>query len=85
MVSPGISVDRIHLFCGLVDASHAGGVHGLDHEGEDIRVLVMDADQAIGELYDGRMNSTSVIIALQWLTLRRDELRQRWAISTKRD
>ena len=49
------------------------------------RVLVMDADQAIGELYDGRMNSTSVIIALQWLTLRRDELRQRWAISTKRD
>jgi ADP-ribose pyrophosphatase len=81
MVSPGISVDRIHLFCGQVDASRAGGVHGLDHEGEDIRVVVMDADQAIGELYGGRMNSTSVIIALQWLAARRDELRQRWSSS----
>jgi ADP-ribose pyrophosphatase len=78
LVSPGISVDRIHLFCGQVDASGAGGVHGLDHEGEDIRVLVMTADQAIGELYGGRMNSTSVVIALQWLALRRDELRHRW-------
>jgi ADP-ribose pyrophosphatase len=79
MVSPGISVDRIHLYCGQVDASKAGGIHGLDHEGEDIRVLVMDADQAIGELYSGRMNSTSVIIALQWLAANRHELRQRWA------
>ena len=79
MVSPGISVDRIHLFCGQVDASQAGGVHGLDHEGEDIRVLVMDADAAIGELYGGCMNSTSVIIALQWLALRKEELRRRWS------
>ncbi len=82
MVSPGISVDRIHLFCGQVDASKAGGVHGLDHEGEDIRVVVMDAEQAIGELYGGRMNSTSVIIALQWLAGRRDELKQRWSESS---
>ncbi len=81
MVSPGISVDRIHLFCGQVDASRAGGVHGLDHEGEDIRVLVMEAEQAIGELYGGRMNSTSVIIALQWLATRRTELQQRWSSS----
>ena len=79
MVSPGISVDRIHLFCGQVDASKAGGIHGLDHEGEDIRVLVMDAELAIGELYNGRMNSTSIIIALQWLAMKRSELKQRWS------
>ncbi|MEN8179433.1 MAG: NUDIX domain-containing protein [Pseudomonadota bacterium] len=79
MVSPGISVDRIHLFCGQVDATKAGGIHGLDHEGEDIRVVVMDAEQAIGELYGGRMNSTSVIIALQWLATQRGELKQRWS------
>ncbi len=82
MVSPGISVDRIYLFCGQVDASKAGGVHGLDHEGEDIRVVVVDADQAIGELYGGRMNSTSIIIALQWLAVKRDELKQRWAATS---
>lgn len=78
MVSPGLSVDRIFLYCGQVDASNAGGIHGLDHEGEDIRVVVMDAEQAIGELYGGQMNSTSVIIALQWLAANRQGLRQRW-------
>ncbi|MET0065611.1 MAG: NUDIX domain-containing protein [Candidatus Thiodiazotropha sp.] len=79
MVSPGISVDRIKLYCGEVDASRAGGVHGLDHEGEDIRVVVMDADAAIAELYDGRANSTSIIMALQWLALNREQLRKDWA------
>jgi ADP-ribose pyrophosphatase len=78
MVSPGISVDRIALFCGEVDASRAAGVHGLDHEGEDIRVVVMEADEAIGELYGGRANSTSIVIALQWLALNRAALRERW-------
>lgn len=78
MVSPGISVDRIVLFCGEVDASKATGVHGLDHEGEDIRVVVMGADEAIGELYGGRANSTSILIALQWLALNRTALQSRW-------
>ncbi len=82
MVSPGISVDRIYLFCGQVDASKAGGIHGLDHEGEDIRVVVMEVDQAIGELYGGRMNSTSIIIALQWLAAKREKLKQRWSDSS---
>ena len=36
--SPGTSEERDMLYCGRVDASGAGGVHGLDHEGEDIRV-----------------------------------------------
>jgi ADP-ribose pyrophosphatase len=78
MVSPGISVDRIALFCGEVDASRAAGVHGLDHEGEDIRVVAMDAQAAIGELYSGRANSTSIVIALQWLAMNRMALRERW-------
>ena len=78
MVSPGISVDRIVLFCGEVDASKAAGVHGLDHEGEDIRVAVLGAEEAIGELYGGRANSTSIIITLQWLAMNRTALRARW-------
>lgn len=79
MVSPGISVDRIVLFCGEVDSSQAAGVHGLDHEGEDIRVVVMTADEAIGQLYGGRVNSTSILIALQWLAMNRAVLRERWS------
>lgn len=78
MVSPGISVDRIKLYVGEVDSTRADGVHGLDHEGEDIRVVVMDADEAIGELYQGRANSTSIIIALQWLAINKAALKEAW-------
>jgi ADP-ribose pyrophosphatase len=78
MVSPGISVDRIVLFCGEVDSTKADGVHGLDHEGEDIRVVVMKAEEAISELYSGRANSTSILVALQWLSMNRAALRERW-------
>lgn len=74
-VSPGISDERISLFCGIVDSEGLGGIHGLDEEGEDIRVVVMPAQEAIGELYGGRANSTSIVIALQWLAMNRERLR----------
>jgi ADP-ribose pyrophosphatase len=61
-----------------VDAANAAGVHGLDHEGEDIRVVVVAADEAIGELYTGQANSTSIIIALQWLAIHKQALRREW-------
>ena len=77
-VSPGTATERIHLYCGRVDAGGAGGVFGLDEEGEDIRVDVLPADQAIAELYGGRVNSTSAIIAVQWLAMNREGLRRRW-------
>ncbi|MES9901571.1 MAG: NUDIX domain-containing protein [Sedimenticola sp.] len=78
MVSPGTSTERIHLFCGCIDASKAGGIHGLDEEGEDIRVEVLPADRVIGELYGGRVNSTSSIIAVQWLMTNREMLQELW-------
>lgn len=81
MVSPGYSNERIHLFCGRVDASGAGGIHGVHDEGEDIRVQVLGAGEAIGELYGGRINSTSAIIALQWLAANRAEVQARWSRS----
>ncbi|MES9899240.1 MAG: NUDIX domain-containing protein [Sedimenticola sp.] len=79
MVSPGTSTERIHLYCGRVDASKAGGIHGLEEEGEDIRVDVLPADEVIGELYGGRVNSTSSIIAVQWLTANRQRLQKAWS------
>jgi ADP-ribose pyrophosphatase len=77
-VSPGYTTERIFLFCGRVDASNAGGIHGLDNEGEDIRVEVMQAADVISELYGGRVNSTSAIVAVQWLAMNRDKLRKKW-------
>jgi len=76
-VSPGISGERIHLYCGRVDASTAEGVHGLADEGEEMRVVVMPREQAADELF-GRLCSTSVLIAMQWLQASRDDLLDHW-------
>lgn len=77
-VSPGTAADRIRLFCGRVDAGRAGGIYGLREEGEDTRVAVIDAEQAIGELFSGRIDSAAAIIATQWLAMHRDRLRIAW-------
>ncbi len=76
--SPGGSDERVHLYVGRCDSRGAGGVHGLEEEGEDIRVLVWSFDEALAALDDGRIDNAASIIALQWLALNRDKLRERW-------
>jgi len=77
--SPGGSDERVHLYLGRCDSRGAGGVHGLEEEGEDIRVLVWSLDEALAALEDGRIDNAASIIALQWLALNRDKVRERWA------
>lgn len=76
--SPGCLSESIFLFCGRVDASGAGGIHGLAHEGEDIRVFTATPDQAMKWLDSGRINNAMTMIALQWLQSNRQKLRQEW-------
>jgi ADP-ribose pyrophosphatase len=78
LVSPGGTSERIALFVGRVDASAVGGVHGLAHEGEDIRVSLVPRPKALRLMSEGRIDSASVIIALQWLELHLGEVRRRW-------
>ncbi len=77
-VSPGGSTEEILLFCGCVDATRAGGLHGLDSEHEDIRVHVLDFAAAQAALEAGEVRNAAGIIGLQWLALNRDDLRRRW-------
>ncbi len=72
--TPGAFGEKITLFCGIVDASRAGGVHGLEEEDEDIRVEVVSYDQAWGMLENGSIDSAIPIIALQWLAMNRERL-----------
>ena len=69
----------MHLFCGRIDSTHIGGLHGLDEEDEDIAVSVLSFDEVYSLLEDGKIISAIPIIAIQWLALHKDELRQRWA------
>jgi ADP-ribose pyrophosphatase len=76
--SPGGSTEQIDLFCGRVDASRAGGIHGLPEENEDIRVHVLSSVQAWQALQDGRLNNAMAIIALQWLVINKQRLLGCW-------
>ena len=76
--SPGGSNEEIDLYIGRTDSAGLGGIHGLDHEGEDIRVQVMNSDAAIELLAQGRIDSAMPIIALQWLQLNRERIRSQW-------
>lgn len=76
LVSPGGTSETISLYCGLVDSDGLGGIHGLEEEQEDIRVTVVTFDQAWALWQQGQINSASPIIALQWLAMQRECLRQ---------
>ena len=71
-VSPGGTTEDCTLFCGIVDSIGVGGIHGLPHENEDIRVMAIDAEEAFGWVRSGQIRSSATIIALQWLELNRD-------------
>ena len=76
--SPGASTESVALFCGRVDSSDAGGVHGLEEEGEDIRVLVVPVMEALSLLHEGKIVNAKTIIALQWLASNYDKVKKRW-------
>jgi len=76
--SPGSSTESITLFCARVDSTHAGGIHGLEDEGEDIRVMAVSVDQALALVDDGKIVNAKTIIALQWLAGHYDKVKNRW-------
>jgi len=76
--SPGGSDERISLFCAKVDASNAGGIFGLADEHEDIRVVVMNTEQAFAALAAGQICNALSIIALQWLQLHKAQVDANW-------
>jgi ADP-ribose pyrophosphatase len=78
LASPGGTSETCHLYCGRVDSQGLGGIHGLAHEHEDIRVTVIPFAEARDKLLRGEVGNATALIALQWLMLNRDDLRRRW-------
>jgi ADP-ribose pyrophosphatase len=77
--SPGGTSELLSLYCGKVNSENAGGFHGLDHEDEDIAVTAMKFDEVYQKLLDGEILSAIPIIAIQWLYINRDQLREKWS------
>jgi len=76
--SVGGSNEYIYLFLGRCDSSKAGGVHGLEEEGEDIRSHVWSFRQAVNRLKKGDIQNAAGIMALQWLIINRKQVRKAW-------
>jgi len=77
--SSGNSDESVTLFCGRVDSTKAGGVHGLAEEHEDIRVVVKTLAEVEALLDDGAIESGHTLISLCWLLRHRDRLKKLWA------
>lgn len=80
-VSPGGSTEKVSLYCARVDASQSGGIYGLAEEGEDIKVWVLDLQEAYRLLAEGKINNAITLIGLQWLQLNEQRVREKFKSS----
>jgi ADP-ribose pyrophosphatase len=76
--SPGASDESVMLYCARVDATAAGGVHGLPEEGEDIRVVVRSLAEIEALIDAGMIENGHSLIGLYWLLRHRERLRRLW-------
>ena len=56
----------------------AAGMHGLAKEGEDIRVLVLPAEEVFALLDANRIENVTAAVCLYWLRQHRARLRREW-------
>lgn len=66
LASPGSSSEEVFIYYAEADLSEASGVHGLKSENEDILLHVLDSDDALAMLENGKVCNGLSIIALQW-------------------
>jgi ADP-ribose pyrophosphatase len=78
ILSPGACSERCVIFLGHADTTNAGGIFGLESEGENILVKAVSFTEARTMLEHGEVDNAVAVIALQWLALHRDEVRARW-------
>ena len=78
VMTPGGSSETCAMFCGRVDSQGLGGIHGLDHEDEDIRAMVVPFEEALRGVTEGKIISAYAVIPLLWLGLNKASLQARW-------
>jgi ADP-ribose pyrophosphatase len=78
LVSPGGASESTQLYLGRVSAENAGGIFGLEDEGEHIRVFTLSRTALRTLLQDGRIQNAATLIAVQWFFLNHDRVRAMW-------
>lgn len=77
--SPGGTTERLHIYIGLVDASNAKGVHGLEYESEDILVHRVPTSVAFDWINQGKIDNAATLIALQWFAMNKQQILEKWS------
>jgi ADP-ribose pyrophosphatase len=76
--SAGACSEHVRLFCGRVRTAGVGAVHGQAEEGEDILVHRLPRTEVMELLATDKIPNGHTLVALLWLQLHGDTLRQRW-------
>lgn len=75
-VSSGGSSEKIAIVIGRVDSRKAGGVHGNPGENEDIKTIVLPAQEFIDRVRRGEITDLKTLVAGYWLIDHRVRLRE---------
>jgi ADP-ribose pyrophosphatase len=78
LASPGGTTERLHVYIGMVDASQAEGIYGLEYENEDILVHRVKEQTAYEWIATGKIDNAATLIALQWFALNKQTLLDEW-------
>jgi ADP-ribose pyrophosphatase len=77
--SPGGFSERVSLYIARADLGEVSGVYGVREEGEDIRVTRVSAAAAFEMVASNIIVSAMPIIAIQWLQINHERVRDAWA------
>lgn len=72
--SPGGYGERTYLYAACANLAGIGGIHGLAHEHEDIRAIVVPLDEAYAAAMDGRIRDAKTVLMIQWLHANKQKL-----------
>lgn len=79
LLMPGGCDEVLHFFCAQVDLGDAAAAtHGLAHEGEETRVILLPAEDAFRLVAENRLDGAPTALALLWLQINRARLREEW-------
>jgi ADP-ribose pyrophosphatase len=76
--SPGLLDEIVSIYIGEADAARAGGVHGHEAEGEDIRTIIFSVEEVLQRLDQRAIVNIMAQTALLWFARHREALRARW-------
>ena len=80
LLMQGGTDERLHFYAGRVrlpEPGH-GDTLGLEHENEETRVVVVDADEAFAMMARNEIRNASAAICMLWLQVHFARLRQEW-------